>query len=100
MRLTTFEERRAAAVIRRMTELLEENSYQNAAYQNSDCHAHYFTYESVEEDGEVAIWDLQVELEGEHEINHKPAGSEDWEFVGETFQELMNCFEIYLDIAI
>lgn len=100
MRMTTFEERRAAAVIRGMRALLEENSYRNAAYQTSDLHAHYFTYESVEEDGTVEIWDLQVELEGEHEINHKPAGAEDWEFVGVTFRELMNSFDLHFDIAI
>ena len=100
MNYVTKEERNAAVVIRRITEILQLNSYHNAMYQSSDAHAHYFTYESIEDDETIVPWDLQVELEGEHEINHKPATSADWEYVGETFQELMDCSEFIFDIAV
>lgn len=100
MKFTTLEERRTAAVIRKITATLEFYNYQNVKYQSSDCHAHYFQYESVEDNGEIEIWDLQVELEGEHEINHKPTNIEDWYFVGETFHELMDCSGDFFDIAV
>ncbi|MGY3716096.1 hypothetical protein ACWE42_11290 [Sutcliffiella cohnii] len=93
-------EKRKSAVIRKMSDILQFFSYTNVRYLSSDAHAHYFQYESIDEDGTIEVWDLQVEIEGNHEINHKPVSVEDWYYVGETFQELMECYEDSFVIAI
>ncbi|EFV74962.1 hypothetical protein [Cytobacillus pseudoceanisediminis] len=100
MTISILEDRKTAALIRQMTDILEFYGYMNVKYESSDCHAHYFHYESIEDNGDIEKWDLQVELEGDHDINHRPVNREDWYYVGETFQELMECSQVYLNIAI
>jgi hypothetical protein len=100
MRLITREEERAAAVVEKMKDILCKSGYRNTTYQTTDCHAHYFEYEIVDVNGDIRMFDLQVELEGEHEIRHKPVQLEDWYFVGENFSDLMELSKHSFDIAV
>lgn len=100
MKLHVSENGKLVTVIRKMLELLEYSGYINVKYESSDMQAHYFHFESIEDNGVIEIWDLQVELEGDYEINSKPPGCEDWYYVGETFQEILNCYNETLELVI